>query len=178
MTNRKSIFPLQPTGFPSPTSLPEPTSQISVVETPSLLLLEVLDPSLVVVLALLALDPMPLLALDPTPLLVLPELASLLAAASAVVGGGVVVNGDVSACGPWQAGTLQSARERARIGSRMDRTLSQITAARNRARRRRSSAAGAHPRRHVPDAEGETLRLGAAAAEVTANSSLRWPAPW
>ena len=123
MTNRKSIFPLQPTGFPSPTSGPEPTSQISVVEAPSLLL-DVLDKSLAVELELLV--------LSSGPPLVVPELASLLAAASDVIGGGVVVNGEVSACDPWQAGTLHTS-ERAQIGGRISRTLPQIQAARNRA---------------------------------------------
>ena len=81
---------MQPTGFPSPTSWPAPTSQISVVEASSLLLLDVLDKSLALELVLV-----------PVPPLVLPEFASLLAAASAVMGGGVVVNGDVSvAWGP------------------------------------------------------------------------------
>jgi len=33
-------------------------------------------------------------------------------AADSEVAGGIVVNADVSACGDWQAGTTQSARER------------------------------------------------------------------
>lgn len=70
MTKRKSIFPLQPTGFPSPRSWPEPTSQISVVD-PTALLVDVLARSPVVELVLLVLASTPL---------VLPVLAPVLAA--------------------------------------------------------------------------------------------------
>jgi hypothetical protein len=85
MTNRKSIFPLQPAGGPSPKSGVTPRSSGgSEVDSPPVLLV---DPSMVEVDA------------SPAP----DDEVSPLVPSGAVVTGGLAVNPDVPEPGAWQA---------------------------------------------------------------------------